>query len=204
MTQIWCHISLKDMTSHWKTAWWVRRTCSFETPRDIVHTWGLGCVWRDSIYTHVCYTCVLHMYVTHVCYTFMLHIYVTHVCCETQSKIVSTEIAEPPKSTKSRNSDSSLSRGANSHWDFNLINTSTCVLWDSILPSRAALHHLEFVCQVLYYVSFSPTPLPVCRHTPLMLSLNIHACIYICACILTLLLNKYMNVYIYIHIHIYM
>ena len=95
------------------------------------------CVWRDSIYTNVCYTCMLHMcvthvcthvcytcmlpmyvthvcypcmlpmYVTHVCYTCMLHVYVAHVCCETQSKTVSTEIAEPPKSTKSRNSDSS-------------------------------------------------------------------------------------------------
>jgi len=39
------------------------------------------------------------------------------MCCMT----VSTEVATPPTSTKSRNSDFSVSRGTNSQWDFGLI-----------------------------------------------------------------------------------
>ena len=64
---------------------------------------------RTNIYTNVCiyYACYIYKHI-HVPTDFCTYVYLQIECCDSTHRMtVSTENATPPKSTKSRNSDSS-------------------------------------------------------------------------------------------------
>jgi len=116
-TCVWCVsfmcvtwlIYMRDMTlSHmWhdssKCVTWLIHMC------DVSHSYI--CVRR------VIFICLNYSYARHdsfMCAPYLIYKHVTYT-------IVSTEIATPPKSSKSRISDFSVSRGTNSNWDVGLI-----------------------------------------------------------------------------------